>query len=142
MLYPRVKIAKDPLSGEGLVFTSIDDNEQQSLREICDEVFGEGDFVATFIWEKRETHENRKVISVRHDYMACYSENYSERDQALRLGEMNEDVIDRYKNLDNDPRGPWTPVPAIVQGGHGTRFQFYISEPPLGEKSDPSSGSC
>lgn len=142
MLYPRIKIAKDLLSEEGLIFISIDDNEQQNLRKICDEIFGEGNFVATFIWEKRKTRENRKAISVRHDYIVCYSKNYSERDQALGLEEMNEDAIGRYKNPDNDPRGPWTSVPAIAQGGHGTKSQFYTFESPSGKKFDPPSGSC
>ena len=142
MLYPRIRIAKDFLRDDGIIFISIDDNELNNLKKICDEVFGAENFIATFIWEKRKTRENRRAISIRHDYVICYVKNYDRREFALGLEEMSGEAVDRYKNPDNDPRGPWTSVPAIAQGGHGTKNQFYTFVAPNGNKFDPPSGSC
>ena len=142
MIYPRLRLAKDLLRDEGVIFISIDDNEASDLRKICDEIFGTMNFVTTFIWEKRKTRENRKAISVRHDYVMCYIKNKDKEDLAIGFEEMNDDAIERYKNPDNDPRGPWTSVPAIAQGGHGTKSQFYTMITPNGRQVDPPSGSC
>lgn len=142
MLYPRIRLATDLLKDDGIIFISIDDNELGNLKKICDEIFGADNFITIFIWEKRKTRENRRAISVRHDYIICYVKNFEKRDQALGLEEMTGDAVDRYKNPDNDPRGPWTSVPAIAQGGHGTKNQFYTFVAPNGNKFDPPSGSC
>jgi adenine-specific DNA-methyltransferase len=142
MIYPRLKLAKDLLRDDGIIFISIDDNEVTQLRKICDEVFGADNFIAQFIWEKRVTRENRKIISVRHDYVACYTKNYELRDVAIGLMPMTDEAIGRYNNPDNDPRGVWTSVPAIAQAGHGTANQFYTLTTPSGRMVDPPSGSC
>ena len=142
MMYPRIRIAKDFLRDDGILFISIDDNELNNLKKICDEILGAENFIATFIWEKRKTRENRRAISVRHDYIVCYVKNYGRRELALGLEDMTGDAVERYKNPDNDPRGPWTSVPAIAQGGHGTKNQFYTFVAPNGNKFDPPSGSC
>lgn len=106
------------------------------------EIFGFDNYIATFIWEKRKTRENRKIVSVRHDYIVCFTKTFEQRANAIGLEEMNDEAIDRYKNPDNDPRGVWTSVPAIAQGGHGTKSQFYTLTSPKGLKFDPPSGSC
>jgi len=142
MIYPRLRLAKDLLSSEGIIFISIDDNEIGNLKKICDDVFGSANFFANFIWEKRKTRENRKAISVRHDSILCYVKDFNNRDLCIGLEEMNDEAKERYKNPDNDPRGPWTSVPAIAQGGHGTKNQFYTFTAPNGKKYDPPSGSC
>lgn len=142
MMYPRLFLARNLLREDGVVFISIDDNEVKNLRSLCDEIFGEENFVANFIWEKRITRENRKVVSNRHDHILCYSKNYLESERAIHLLPMNEEALGRYKNPDNDTRGDWTSVPAIAQGGHGTKSQFYTLETPSGRKVDPPSGSC
>lgn len=142
MLYPRIRIAKDLLKDDGIIFISIDDNELCNLKKMCDEIFGQENFITIFIWEKRKTRENRRAISVRHDYILCYVKNFEKRDNSLGLEEMTGDAIERYKNPDNDPRGPWTSVPAIAQGGHGTKNQFYTFIAPNGNKFNPPSGSC
>ena len=72
-MLPRLTFARDLLTKNGVIFISIDDNEQANLKELCDEIFGEDCFVAQFIWEKRVNRENRKETSVRHDYILCYS---------------------------------------------------------------------
>ena len=142
MIYPRLKLAKDLLSDDGVIFISLDDNEIGNARKICDDIFGAGNFVATFIWEKRLTRENRKVISVRHDYLLCYVKNKYRMTDAIGLMPMDKEALDRYKNPDDDPRGLWTSVPAIAQAGHGTKNQFYILTTPSGRIINPPSGSC
>ena len=142
MIYPRLKIAKDLLSNDGIVFISIDDNELNSIISIGKEIFGADNYIATFIWEKRKTRENRKIISVRHDYIVCFIKNFGQRIDAIGLEPMDDDAIDRYKNPDGDPRGVWTSVPAIAQAGHGTRNQFYTLTSPKGLEFNPPSGSC
>ena len=142
MIYPRLRIAKDLLAEDGLVFVSIDDNELNAIISIGKEIFGSDNYIATFIWEKRKTRENRKIVSVRHDYIACFTKSFEQRSNAIGLEPMNDDAVERYKNPDNDPRGVWTSVPAIAQAGHGTKSQFYTLTSPKGIKFDPPSGSC
>jgi len=142
MIYSRLTLAKSVLSNDGVIFISIDDNEVFNLRKICDEIFGEAGFVGSFLWEKRITRENRKVVSNRHDYILCYTKYSSSENRALGLLPMNEEAISRYKNPDNDIRGIWTSVPAIAQAGHGTKNQFYTLITPSGRQIDPPSGSC
>lgn len=142
MMYPRLLLARDLLAADGLIFMSIDDNELVNLNKISNEIFGENNFVANFIWEKRKTRENRKAVSVRHDYIVAYCKDKLNLGLALGLEPMDEEALARYKNPDNDPRGPWTSVPAIAQGGHGTTSQFYTFVSPSGLSFDPPSGSC
>ena len=142
MIYPRLRVAKDLLSEDGVIFISIDDNELNNLINIGKEIFGVDNYIATFIREKRKTRENRKIVSVRHDYIVCFVRTFEQRTNAIGLEEMNDEAIDRYKNPDNDPRGVWTSVQAIAQGGHGTKSQFYTLTSPKGLKFDPPSGSC
>lgn len=142
MMYSRLLLTRNLLSDEGLLFVSIDDNELFNLIKICQEIFGSKNYIATFIWEKRKTRENRKIVSVRHDYIVCFVKNYDLRNESIGLEEMDSDAISRYKNPDNDPRGDWTSVPAIAQAGHGTKNQFYTIVSPNGHEFNPPSGSC
>lgn len=142
MMYSRLRLARNLLSDDGIIFISIDDNEGDNLRKVCDEVFGEESFIAKIIWEKRITRENRRYISVRHDYILVYAKKSSLISQVVGLLPMNKEAIDRYKNPDNDSRGVWTSVPAIAQAGHGTKNQFYILKTPSGKMVNPPSGSC
>ena len=142
MIYSRLMLARNLLNDDGVIFISIDDNELTSLIDIGKEIFGFDNYIATFVWEKRKTRENRKIISVRHDYIVCFIKAFEQRANAIGLEDMNDEAIDRYKNPDNDPRGVWTSVPAIAQGGHGTKAQFYTLTSPKGLTFDPPSGSC
>lgn len=139
MMMPRLYLAKSLLREDGVIFISIDDNEVHNLRLLMNEIFGEENFVAQLIWEKRITRENRKAISNRCEYVLCYTKS---NEGEIGLLPMNEEAKGRYKNPDNDPRGSWTSVPAIAQAGHGTKKQFYTLITPAGKELLPPSGSC
>lgn len=143
MIYSRLLLARNLLTDDGVIFISIDDNEQANLKKICDEVFGGDCFVADFIWEKRLNRENRKEVSVRHDYIICYAKipAIDERKRIAQLP-MNDKALANYGNPDNDPRGLWKSDPAHTQGGHGTKFQFYTLVAPNGKKHELPSGRC
>lgn len=141
MLYPRLRIAKDLLTNDGVIFISIDDNEVENLRKICDEIFGAENFIDTVIWEKRYSPQNAvQWFSESHDYIVVYAKNKLQWQPQLleRTDEMNA----RYKNIDNDPRGPWKASDSTAQGGHGTKNQFYVLTAPNGKKHHLPSGLC
>jgi len=142
MLYPRLKLARNLLSDEGIIFISIDDAEVSNLIKLCDEIFGDDNFVANFIWEKRTNRENRKVVSTRHDYIVCYAMNQMSERRAIKQLPMSEKALANYKNPDNDPRGLWKSDPATAQAGHGTKSQFYTLKAPNGKEHTLESGRC
>jgi len=104
MMYSRLLIARQLLKEDGVIFISIDDNEVHHLRKLCDEVFGEENFVGQLIWKSRQNKDNRTTtgVSTDHEYVICYSKNPEYR--ALRGSERKEE---QYTNPDNDPRGSW-----------------------------------
>ena len=106
MLYPRLRLAKNLLADDGVVFISIDDNEVDNLRKLGNEVFGEGNFVATIVWQKVYAPKNSaKWFSEDHDFILVFARNKEAwlPNPLPRTDEMEA----RYKNLDDDPRGPW-----------------------------------
>lgn len=105
MIYPRLKLAKDLLSDDGVIFISIDDNEVENLKKVCNELLGECNFIAEFIWKSRQNKDNRNIsgVSIDHEYIICYGKNPNFR--ALKGAERK---TEQYQNPDNDPRGPWT----------------------------------
>lgn len=142
MMMPRLYLAKSLLREDGIIFISIDDNEVHNLRLLMNEIFGEENFVAQFIWEKRVNRENRNEVSVRHDYVVCYSK-YTESDvKRIMQTPMNEKALSNYSNPDNDPRGLWKSDPAHAQAGHGTKSQFYTLIAPNGKRHELPSGRC
>ena len=142
MIYSRLMVARSLLTEDGVIFISIDDNEQRNLKGVCDEIFGERNFVADFIWEKRLNRENRKEVSLRHDYILCYSKKNKENERRLYLLPMNDKALSNYGNPDNDPRGLWKSDPAHAQAGHGTKSQFYTLIAPNGKRHELPSGRC
>lgn len=106
MLYARLRLARNLLKEDGVIFISIDDNEADNLRKLCNEVFGEGNFVAQIIWQKVYSPKNTADwFSEDHDYLLVYAREKSLwRPQKLAR---TEEMEARYKNPDNDPRGPW-----------------------------------
>lgn len=141
MMYPRLKLARELLADDGVIFISIDDNEDKNLRELCDEVFGETNFVDTVIWEKRYSPQNAvQWFSENHEFILVYAKDKNTWKPNLlpRSDEMNA----RYTNRDNDPRGPWKAVDSTAQGGHGTKAQFYQLTTPGGRVVFPPDGRC
>jgi adenine-specific DNA-methyltransferase len=141
MIYSRLKLARNLLRDDGVVFISIDDNEQASLKRICDEIFGGHNFINTVVWEKRYSPQNAvKWFSESHDFILVYAKNKLAWNPKLldRTAEMNA----RYRNLDDDPRGVWKPENATAQGGHGTDSQFYVLTAPNGKQHTLPNGRC
>jgi adenine-specific DNA-methyltransferase len=141
MMYPRLKLAKNLLREDGVIFISIDDGEVSNLRKICDEIFGEENFVNSIVWEKRYSPQNAvQWFSESHDFILVYASNKETWKPSLleRSDEMNA----RYRNLDNDPRGDWKPADSTAQAGHGTDSQFYEFISPSGQKFLPPNGRC
>ena len=139
MMYPRLKIARNLLSDDGVIFISIDDNEIDNLKKICNEVYGEGNFIADVIWERAYAPVNlKKHFSESHDYILCYSKNVNACvcNGLPKTG----DALDRYKNPDNDPRGPWKAADATV--GPAIPQRVYPLTLPSGRVVNPSSGRC
>lgn len=107
MMYPRLALLRDFLTEDGAIFISIDDNEVQNLRAVMDEIFGARNFVATVIWQKIFSPKNSaRHLSESHDYIVLYARNADEWKPNLIPREARQN--NRYKNPDNDPRGPWT----------------------------------
>lgn len=102
MIYPRLKVARDFLSDDGVIFISIDDNEVENLRKICDEIFGERNFIAQLIWKRRVASAlSSDNVSLDHEYVLCFQKSKCNIFRGLSKDYSN------YKNPDNDPRGPW-----------------------------------
>ena len=142
MMYPRLKLLQRLLAEDGTIFISIDDNELYSLKNICDEIFGQRNYITNFIWEKRLNRENRKVVSSRHDYILCYAKNITDGIKPLKQLPMSGEALERYSNPDNDPRGPWKSDPATAQAGHATQAQFYTLTVPNGKQHELPAGRC
>ena len=108
MIYPRLKVAKDLLSEDGVIFISIDDNEVANLAKVCNEILGQSNFITDIIWEKRYTRNNdAKLMSTVIDHILCYRKS----DKLFMLREpRTEKQNATYSNPDNDPRGVWTSV--------------------------------
>ena len=137
MIYPRLKVARDLLTDDGVIFISIDDNEVENLRKVCDEVFGEQNFIATLVWERAYSPKNdAKFISNSHDYILMFAKRI-ENFQIGRL-ERTKEANARYSNPDNDPRGDWKPSDMSVKTYNAecdypiTCLSGRVVEPPAG----------
>ena len=139
MIYPRLKVAKDLLSDDGVIFISIDDSEVENLRKAADEVFGADNFISSIIWEKKYAPANdAKWLSDNHDYILLYAKNKSNWHPQLlpRSEEMNS----RYTNRDNDPRGVWKAADMTVKSYSAT-YDYPITTP-SGRVVYPAAGRC
>lgn len=139
MIYARLMVARSLLTEDGVIFISIDDNEVENLKKICDEIFGNSNFISQVVWERSFAPISlKKHFSNSHDYILIYGKNVSITDcHGLPRTEENSA---RYSNPDNDPRGPWqsdnTTVGPVVQS------KVYELELPSGRKIFPPSGRC
>src|SRR3989338_8105510 len=119
----RLKLAKNLLKETGVIFISIDDHEQAQLRMLCDEIFGPNNFIANIVWQKKYTQSNdAKYFSATHDFILCYAK---EADNfRIRLLPRTEKQDVRYKNPDNDPRGPWMTSPLHAKSGSDITYSY------------------
>lgn len=139
MIYPRLKVARDLLTEDGVIFISIDDNEVENLRKVCDEVFGEQNFIATLIWERAFAPKNdAKYVSSSHDYILVYAKEIDN----FKIGrlERTEEANARYSNPDNDPRGVWTSGDMLVKTYNKSCDYPIIT--PSGKVVNPVEGRC
>ena len=134
MMYPRLRLARNLLCDDGVIFISIDDNESENMKKICGEIFGEGNFIAQAIWQKRTSPDARRIISAGHEYILIFCKNIQSSGEIIRLLPFSEKDRAAYKNPDNDPRGPWVSTDCTAQAGHGTKNQFYELVTPVGRK--------
>jgi adenine-specific DNA-methyltransferase len=139
MMYPRLKLARNLLKEDGVIFISIDDNEFDNLKKLCDEILGEDNFVANIIWEKKFAPQNdAKWYSPNHDYVLLYA-----RDKNIYrpiLENRDEEQISRYKNPDNDPRGVWASSDLSVKT-YSPEYDYPI-QTPSGKLISLPSGRC
>ena len=139
MMYPRLKLARNLLKEDGVIFISIDDNEQANLKKLCDEVFGEENYVQEIIWEKKFAPQNdAKYFSLNHEQIYCYAKNKDSFNR--KLLPMTSEQVDRYRNPDNDPRGVWQSADLTV-ATYNEAYDFPITTP-NGEVINPPNGRC
>lgn len=142
MIYPRLKVAKDLLSDDGVIFISIDDGEAANLIKLCNDVMGETNLVADLIWQKKFSRSNDATyFSTMHDHILCYcKQNIMMSDTGWKIGLLprGEEIPNGYSNPDNDPRGVWTSV--ILSAKSGSESLLYEIETPSGRKVYPPSG--
>ena len=139
-MFKRLNMAKELLKNNGVIFISIDDNEFGQLKLLCDEIFGEENFISDIIWNSRKSVSNDAVVSLNHNYTYIYAKNISEfnkrkEDFKLKLN------IDSFSNPDNDPRGPWKADP-FDSPGIRPNLTYEIQNPNTLEKFLPPKGRC
>ena len=139
MMYPRLKLARNLLREDGVIFVSLDDGEIDNLRQIAKELFGEENFVAQILWKKRSTPPNDKTIGANHDYIALLCKDHD--NVKLNLKARTQEQIERYKNPDLHIKGSWAPgdLMANVKGGRYVEsLNFPITNPKNGVQHLPS----
>ena len=138
MMWPRLQLLKELLTDDGVIFISIDDNELHHLRMLMDEIFNADNFVTQFVWNKKNVVQNdAKFASVNHEYVVCYRK--SADFQKFNLLPRSEKADKRYKNPDNDLRGPWQSV--ALQAKSGRPEDVYTVTFPNGVTWTPPSGT-
>lgn len=138
MIYPRLKLARNLLSDDGLIFISIDDNEIDNLRKVCDEIFGKENFEGSIKWRRRSNQPNdaTKMLATVAEYCVVYAKNSNILKTTKNFGtvELSEERLATYTNSDNDPKGPWSTTPWCASKGQGG--SRYIIKTPTGKIYD------
>ena len=138
LMYLKMLLTKD-----GSIWISIDDSEMAYLKVAADKVLGRENFAGTIVWQQRKTRENRAFFSCNHEYILVYAKDIKKFKKSRNLLPVGEDFINsKYKNPDNDPRGPWQSISASVQAGHAVPSQFYTIVSPAGIEFNPPKGRC
>lgn len=143
MMYPRLKLARNLLKDDGVIFISIDDNEVDNLKKICNEIFGEDNLIETIVWKRRANTPNDRFIGKIHEYILVYAKTMDK--VHLELQPRNQELDEKYKNPDNDPRGPWFAdnLSANGKGGRLTESSIFpILNPVNGKEYLPPKNKC
>lgn len=143
MMYSRLMLARNLLTKDGVIFISLDDGEFDNLRKICNEIFGEKNFLECLIWKKRATPPNDRNIGRIHEFVLCYAKEID--NVSLGLLPRDEKSVARYSNPDNDIRGPWVASDLSANGKGGRIVQsciYPIKNPYNGKEYYPSEGRC
>ena len=140
MIYPRLRVAKSLLADDGVIFISIDDSEQENLKKVCNEIFGEQNFIGQFIWQRRTSPDMRRLVSTAHDYILAYAKYIENLTAAINKVRLTEKDAKNYANPDNDPRGPWASTDFTAQGYRPN--QMYEITTPGGTVYEPPEGRC
>lgn len=139
MIYPRLKVARDLLADDGVIFISIDDNEYDNLKKICDELYGQQNFVSNLVWQKNFAPKNdNKYISISTEYILVYAKNKALYNRGLLPREEKHNK--GYSNPDNDERGPWTSG-SMLATTYSKSGVFEIVSP-NGKINLPPAGRC
>jgi adenine-specific DNA-methyltransferase len=142
LMYPCLELLWRLLAENGSFWISIDDNEGHYLKVILDEICGRGAFVASNVWQKRYSRENREAIGDVHEYIHVYAKKPDLFKKERNLVPPTEAQAKVYRNPNNDPRGRWRPIPMTAQEGHATPEQFYQVISPSGKVHRPPQGRC
>jgi adenine-specific DNA-methyltransferase len=140
MMYPRLKLARNLLRADGVIFVTIDDSEASNLRLLLDDVFGTENFAASISWKKRSSPDARDTIGSVHDWIHCYVKNADKIKTAIGKIPLSEERVDAYSNPDDDPRGDWASVDMTGMTGRATKEQFFSVTLPSGRIIGPPEG--
>jgi adenine-specific DNA-methyltransferase len=127
---------------DGSIWISIDDYEMAYMKVLCDEIFGRANFVASNVWQKRYSRENREAIGDVHEYILVYAKDTAKFKELRHKVPLTEEQAKVYRNPNDDPRGRWRTIPITAQAGHATAEQFYEIVAPSGRVFRPSEGRC
>jgi adenine-specific DNA-methyltransferase len=136
MMLPRLFLARNLLKDDGVIFVSIDDNEQANLKLLMDEVFGEENFIAQFIWKRRQTTDSRNQnrVSIDHEYILSYGKSSNTIFKGKSID------VEKYKNPDNDPRGPWASIDlsGLANKDQRPNLHYDLINPNTGDRFAPN----
>ncbi len=140
LMRPRLEILWKLLSEDGSIWISIDDDERDYLKVLCDEVFGRSHFLVSIVWQKRYSRENREAIGDSHEYILIYVKDKERFKTQRNYLPLTAKQLKAYKNYDNDPRGAWQSVSLLAQGYRPN--QMYVIKAPNGNEHTPPPGNC
>ncbi|MGK5094117.1 site-specific DNA-methyltransferase [Deltaproteobacteria bacterium TL4] len=143
MIYPRLKLARNLLREDGVIFISVDDNEACNIKKVCGEIFGSDNFIEQLVWKKRANTPNDRYIGKIHEYIIVFAKSINNTE--LYLQERKPELDDKYKNPNNDPRGPWFPDNLSANGKGGRLVAscvFPIKNPINGQEYFPPQNKC